>query len=72
MIINSIRNLLEDDWTFEISHVYREANNCADKLTKLGHSCPNGLSFFYQLPTCISLDFLANQVGQCTPKAVHL
>ena len=39
-IINSIRNLLTEDWTVEVNHVYREANNCADKLAKLGHKCP--------------------------------
>ena len=47
VIINSIRNLLLDDWTMEISHVYREANNCANKLAKFGHKCPICLSFFY-------------------------
>ena len=72
VIINSIRNLLTKDWTVEVNHVYREANNCADRLAKLGHKCPIGLSFFDQLPACISLDFLADQMGQCTPRIVHL
>ena len=46
-IINSIRNLLVDEWIVEISRVYREANNCANKLAKLDHRYLIGLSFFY-------------------------
>ena len=55
----------------EVNNVYKEANNCVDKLAKWGHNCPIDLYFFYQLPAFISLEFLAYQMGQCTLRVVH-
>ena len=56
-LISFIKNLVGREWSVRISHVCHEANKCADGLARLGHSLPLGLTFFYELPACISLEF---------------
>ena len=49
-IINAIRDYLFNEGSIVIRHTYKEANNCADRLAKLGHRQYVGMSFFYSLP----------------------
>jgi len=46
---------------FKVSHIFREENNCADKLANL--SVDNKLDFFWYsiMPPCLSLDFFHNK-----------
>ncbi|PNX90804.1 ethylene responsive transcription factor 1b [Trifolium pratense] len=37
-LLKQIWRLLEIDWEVEVSHVYREANKCADALANIGCS----------------------------------
>lgn len=35
-LLKDIANLLLEDWQVEFDHVYREANQCADAMTRVG------------------------------------
>ena len=70
-IVNVIRNLIEElVGNVIFRHVYREENTCADGLAKYSHSLPIAFVFFESLPPCISLEFLADLVGQVSPRTV--
>ena len=72
-IVNAVRSFLEEcDGNIENSHLYREANSCADGMAKQAHNLPLGVSFFDRLPLCISLDFLANSVRHVRPRTVNV
>ena len=54
-LVGAIRILiLEGDWNVEVSLVYCEANFCADKLVKHGHSLPVDVVVFEDLSQFIS------------------
>ena len=56
-----------EDLTLALRHVLRETNKCADKLAWLRRRCSKGVTFFDRMPACISLEFLADCIGQdCT------
>ena len=63
----TIRNLMYVELNVDLMHVFHEGNKCADKLASLGHRFPKSLTSFDRMPSCISLDFLADNTGQgCT------
>ena len=54
----------------ELCLIYREANRCADRLARVSHKIPVGMSFFDRLPSCISLEFLADSLGIYCPRMI--
>ena len=66
-LLRSITELLTREWNVEICHIYREANSCADRVAKHGHSCALGFNYFSVLPVFLYLDFSANFMGHHCP-----
>ena len=48
-LMNAVQGLLSEDLNIEIRHLYREANKCADMLTKIGHRLSLGPTFYDRL-----------------------
>ncbi|KAK3220790.1 hypothetical protein Dsin_014760 [Dipteronia sinensis] len=49
-IIQACRSLINNEWSCNIHHVYRESNRVADYLAKMGQSLEPGISFFKDPP----------------------
>ena len=72
-LIKALRRLMfEGNWNIEISHVYREANTCANKLAKHGHTLQLGTVVFNNVSAFISLGFFADSLGSCKCWIVNL
>ena len=71
-VIGAICTLLELDWNVELKRIFHEANRCVDKLARFCHKLPLGLTFFDSLLACISIEFLADIFGHCSPRLVHV
>ena len=67
-LLKAIKELLSRDWNVEICHIYREANSCADRVAKHGHSCGVGFNYFSVLPDFMSLEFCADHMGHHCPR----
>jgi ribonuclease HI len=71
-LLKRIWQLLEKDWKVEISHVYREANNCADALTNIGCSHAFNFEFYACCPASVSDVFNLDMRGNTTSRLVCL
>ena len=71
-LVYAINRLRNQNWNVEIKLVYREANMCADRLAKHGHSLPLGITLFDSLPACISLEFFTDLIGQGYPRTITM
>jgi ribonuclease HI len=49
-LMKKIQRLLQSPWEVKITHVYREANRCADMLANMGSESISGISFFEYPP----------------------
>lgn len=49
-ILNRLKELLCQNWSIQVNHVYREANTCADWLANQGHQQPLGYLFLKAPP----------------------
>jgi ribonuclease HI len=71
-LLKRIWKLLEKDWKVEISHVYREANNCADALANIGCSHVFNFEFYDCCPSSLSDVFNLDMRGNTTSRLVCL
>ena len=71
-IIRAIQRLINDDWNVELCLIYCEVNRYVDRLARVGHRLPMGMSFFDSLPPLISLDFLADAYDTYCPWMIRL
>jgi ribonuclease HI len=71
-LLKRIWKLLEKDWKVEISHVYREANNCADALANIGCSHAFNFEFYACCPASVSDVFNLDMRGNTTSRLVCL
>ena len=62
-IIRDICRLLANDWRCSLQHVYREGNQAADFLVKLGASSVGGEHLWDRPPVGLELILLANAAG---------
>ncbi|MCI09420.1 putative non-LTR retroelement reverse transcriptase [Trifolium medium] len=69
-LVRRIRRLLELDWEVEISHTYRETNNCVDALANLGCSMGLELTTFEECPSQIREIYDADSMGFTTPRMI--
>jgi ribonuclease HI len=70
-LIKRIKGLLAlNNWEVQISHVYREANRCADALTNIGCSLDHNVIFYDTCPDIISDIMLADLMGITTPRMI--
>jgi ribonuclease HI len=71
-LAKQIWKLIDRDWNIEISHTYREANNCADALANLGCSLDYDLVFFDDCPSSIREIFANDSRGISTPRLISV
>jgi ribonuclease HI len=71
-LLKRICQLLEKDWSVEISHIYREANKCADALANIGCSHDFNFEFYACCPSSISDVFNLDMRGNTTSRLVCL
>ena len=62
----------DEDWCVEVSLVYREANVCADRLAKHGHSLELGVSIFDKIPSFICQEVFVGSSVVVRPRMIHL
>lgn len=70
-LLQHSRRLLDMNWEVRICHSYRKANVCADSLANI--ACDGGIAFmlYEHFPAQISMLFLADLTGVCTPRIVR-
>ncbi|GAU38338.1 hypothetical protein TSUD_61990 [Trifolium subterraneum] len=71
-LLTQIWRLLEMDWIVEVSHTYREANNCADALANLGCSLDYDTVIFNDFPPQIRNIFDTDLMGISSPRLISL
>lgn len=71
-LIMRIKKLLTIDWNVCVSHIFREANKCADVLANLGCEVGSHLVIFERLPVQLAQVLLADVMGVSTPRLVHV
>jgi ribonuclease HI len=70
MIMKHIWRMMDRDWEVEVSHIYREANKCADTLAKVGCNLDLELQIFEICPFFLTDLVSADMVGTKTPRMV--
>jgi ribonuclease HI len=71
-LLKRIWHLLAKDWVVEISHIYREANHCADALANLGCSHDSHLRVFDSCPSFMKDLYNLDLLGNSTPRLICL
>jgi ribonuclease HI len=71
-LLKQIKKLLDLDWIVEISHMYREANKCADALANIGCSLNYDTTFYANCLKLISDVYSADIQGSSTPRLIAL
>ena len=71
-LVMKIRRMLDMDWEVVVNHIYREANQCADALAKLGGSLDANLVLFDACPPQFSHLLAADVLGITIPRLVPL
>ncbi|CAJ2666519.1 ribonuclease H [Trifolium pratense] len=62
-IIVSIKELISRDWAVSFVHIYREANQCADFMAKLGANAMDCFGIFPEPPACLASLLLSDAMG---------
>jgi ribonuclease HI len=71
-LIKRICQLLAKDWSVDITHIYREANKCADAMANLGCARDFVVEFFVSCPSHVSDLYNLDLLGIPTPRLVCL
>ena len=71
-LINAVKCFLHEDWNIEIINIFREANECDNKLANVGHRLRLVLAIYNSMPAYISTVYLANLLGQTSIRLVHV
>jgi hypothetical protein len=61
---------MQEDWIVEVSHIYREANKCADALANIGCSVDFNSVFYDNCPSRIMDNYNFDVLGNSTPKLI--
>lgn len=64
-IIEDCRILITTFHQVRLTHIYREANNVADRLADLGHSLDTDFRYWESLPSSVCYSLHGNIVGVC-------
>ncbi|CAN1140453.1 Putative ribonuclease H protein At1g65750 [Linum perenne] len=71
-LVAEFQALRNRKWEVVISHVYREANQCADYLANLGHSYCIGLHLFSSPNASLAHWLRYDLVGVALPRVISL
>jgi hypothetical protein len=65
-LVKGIHRLLALDWEVHISHLYREANQCADALANMGCELSCNIVYFDVCQNRIKHLFVSDSLGHST------
>jgi L1 cell adhesion molecule like protein len=71
-ITDRVINMLQEDWEVNISHVFREANRCADKLANMGSAGSTELVLYDYPPSEVALVAFDDFRGVSLPRLISL
>jgi ribonuclease HI len=71
-LLKQIWRLLEMDWEVEVSHIYREANKCADALANIGCSLDYETLYYDVCPAQLSDLVATDSMGISTPRLIFV
>ena len=69
-VVNSIQNLMKQEWKVVLNHIYREANMAADGMASFVNQMPIGLYIMDQAPNGIQDIFHQDNSGICFPRVI--
>ncbi|CAN1137067.1 Putative ribonuclease H protein At1g65750, partial [Linum perenne] len=70
-ILNHIHQLINKNWTVEVSHIYRERNRVADLLAHYGHELSLGSHFNFTCSSDIERAIANDMFGICFPRMIY-
>ncbi|CAN1130143.1 hypothetical protein LINPERHAP2_LOCUS5660 [Linum perenne] len=70
-LVEQFQALKNQDWEVSIHHIFREANNAADYLAKLGHDLALGTHVFLYPDSNILYWLSFDLVGSCLPRIIN-
>jgi hypothetical protein len=62
-IIDRIKELISRDWTVSFVHTYREGNQYADFMAKLGANAMDCFGIFQEPPACLASLLFSDAMG---------
>ena len=62
-LICDCKRLMDQDWVMQVQHIYREANECADALTKRGTHQQNLLTVYSNCPSFVYVYYIRDLAG---------
>ena len=62
-LICDCKRLMDQDWVMQVQHIYREANECADALTKRGTHQQNLLTVYSSCPNFVYVYYVRDLAG---------
>ncbi|PNX58030.1 ribonuclease H [Trifolium pratense] len=71
-VMKQIWRFMEMDWIIEISHVYREANKCADAMANIGCCLDYEVVYYNACPSQLAETYAADLLGITTPRFISL
>ncbi|MCI17930.1 putative non-LTR retroelement reverse transcriptase, partial [Trifolium medium] len=71
-LVKQIQRLVNLDWEIKVSHLYREANQCADGLATMGCSLQGCTLYFEECPDQIKHLLEFDAMGYTTPRLIPL
>lgn len=71
-IMKDIADLLSRDWEVVIKHIYREGNQCADLMARIGLQQSDLVRCWSSPPEGARLRLSEDKEGRCTPRQVRL
>lgn len=66
--VAAIKHLLGQDWQVQLTHTYREENQCADYLAKMGATLDKTLTVLQHPPVGMESLLLADALGVSFPR----
>ncbi|CAN1786317.1 Putative ribonuclease H protein At1g65750 [Linum perenne] len=70
-LVEKFQALKNRDWEVSINHIFREANNAADYLAKLGHDLALGTHVFLYPDSNLLYWLSFDLVGSCLPRFIN-
>ncbi|KAJ8762621.1 hypothetical protein K2173_008060 [Erythroxylum novogranatense] len=71
-LFRDIYGLLRRDWQVEMQHIYREANQCADRLANIALGYPLGVHWLHTCPHELEYMILGDIIGANVPRLVSM
>jgi hypothetical protein len=71
-IMRKIHNLLNLNWEVQLTHIYREANRCADILANMGSKLEVDMMIYHEPPLAVRQILFDDFRGVSIPRMVSM